>query len=269
MAELNKVKSFSAEEMQEYCKEHIDRYKVEPIIREAFHQGLISPDVAYVYLRIAQMEEGKEKVSCSQIALEAGLSPAAITLYKKNPLIGISQKTFIQLLVKTHLWDLQDMCEHNNFIEVLTAYVNKYRRMMISHGKDEDMQKADYILKREKDISKDVCRKVYDELVQSRSRGRDTVKLSKVAVLKAEVIEKAEKVKILISVENAERADTIIESSKSSMVHELATKLRQIIGGLLSGVDGYENVYLLGTDNRKICHTMECIALGNERVFLL
>lgn len=269
MAELNKVKPFSAEEMQVYCKEHIDRYKVEPIIREAFHQGLISPDVAYVYLRIAQMEEGKEEVSCSQIALEAGLSPAAITLYKKNPLIGISQKTFIQLLVKTHLRDLQDMCEHNNFIEVLTAYVNKYRRMMISHGKDEDMQKADYILKREKDISKDVCRKVYDELVQSRSRGRDTVKLSKVAVLKAEVIEKAEKVKILISVENAERADTIIESSKSSMVHELATKLRQIIGGLLSGVDGYENVYLLGTDNRKICHTMECIALGNERVFLL
>ena len=269
MVVQDRVKKYSEDEMVLYCKENIDQCKMEPIIREAFYQGIISPGVAFVYLRIAQMEEGKEKISCSQIALEAGLSPAAITDYKKNPLIGISQKAFIHLLLKTHLRDLQDICENNNFIEVMTAYVNKYRRMMISHGKDENLQKADYELMRETDITKDVCRKAYDELVDGRFRGWDTVKPSKVVVLKAEVIEKSEKIKVLISIENAEGKSTIIESSKSNMAHELMTKLRQIIGGFLSGTDGYESVYLLGTGNRKICHVMECIALGNERVFLL
>lgn len=269
MVKQKNVKPFSQEEMAAYCKEYIDQCKIEPIIREAFHQGIISPGVAFVYLRIAQMEEGKEKVSCSQIALEAGLSPAAITKYKKIPLIGISQKVYIQLLIKTHLRDLQEMCENKNFIEALTTYVNKYRRMLISDGKDENLQKADYELERETDITKDVCRKAYYELVQSRTKSWDSVKPSKVVVLKAEVIEKAENIKVLISIENAEGKDTIIESSKSSMVHELVTKLRQIIGGLLSGVDGYESVYLHATGNRKICRAMECIALGNERIFLL
>lgn len=265
----SKIKMYSKEEMAKYCKDHIDKYKVEPIVRAAFHEGLIKPVIAFVYLRIAQMEGVEEKITYSQIAQEANLSPSAITKYKQNELIGIKQKTYIQLLLKTRRRDWLNMCENNNFNEVLAEYVNKHKKRKIANGEGTNIQKEEYELNRETEITKDVCRKAYDELVASRVSGWDEVKQNKGVVITAEVIEKAETVKVKVKWHGEEEQIRILECSKDYMVHELVAKLRTIIGGLLSSSDCREKVYLLATGNRKICLAMEYIALGNEKVYLL
>ena len=261
-------KPYNMDAMKEYCKENIDKYNVEPIIKEAFQQGLISPAKAFIHLRIEQMIEGKETISCSQIAQEAGVSNATITKYKQDPLIGISQKVFIQLLIKTHIQDWKNMCESNKPNEALTEYVNKYRRMIIYYHKDKGFNKADYELKRETAISKEVCRKTYDELVSSRTKGWGDVTCKDV-IIRTEVIDNSDKLKVRITVENLGRKDSTLECNRDRIVHELVAKLSKIIGGLISGIDGCDYVYLHGSSNRKINLAMECIALSNERVFLL
>lgn len=269
MTEKHEIKVYSEEEMVEFCKKHMEEYMVEPIIREAFQQGLISPVRAFVYLRLTQMISGKEDINCSQIAKEANVSNAMITKYRQNPLIGITQKVFIQLLIKTDRGKWLERCESSNYNVALTEYVNAYKGMMIYFGKKESLNRADYELERNKDISKDVCRKVYDELVRSRLRGWDTVTSKTTVVIRAEVIENFDNVKVLITTENTDQKVTILECNRNSMVHELVKKLGNIIGGLLSGIDTCKYVYLQCDSNRKINLAMEYIALCNERVFLL
>ena len=270
MAEKHEIKVYDKEEMVEFCKKHMEEYMVEPIIREAFQQGLISPVRAFVYLRLTQMISGKEDINCSQIAKEIGKSNSTVTKYKQNPLIGITQKVFIQLLIKNHLRDWMNICESNKPNEALAEYVNKYRRMIIYYGKEESLNKADYVLDRNNDVSKDVCRKAYDELVNSRLRDWETINYKMDAVIKTEVINNSEEVKVRITTINDEDESVrIVVCSKQTMVHELVKKLGNIIGGLLSGSDTCKCVYLISDSNRKVNLAMEYIALNNERVFLL
>ena len=58
----DQIKTYSLSEMEEYCKENIRKYNVEPIICEAFFEGIIRADIAFIYLRIAQMKENAEKI---------------------------------------------------------------------------------------------------------------------------------------------------------------------------------------------------------------
>ncbi len=279
MAELNKVKSFSAEEMQEYCKEHIDRYKVEPIIREAFHQGLISPDVAYVHLRIAQLREGKEKISYGQIAQETYRSPSSITQYKQNPLKGVSQMVFVKLLLKTHPKDWLNLCECNNPNEALAEYVNKYRGMAITNGIGEGLQREGYELERKEKITKDVCRKIYDSLIQTRKCDWRSA-IPGGIVIRAEVVEQTRvTVKVLFKWGDFQNGndrsgysmcseDKVLEFNKKTMVHKVAYYIQNTIGGFSSKYSCWQ-VYLYNVGSRKIGRAMEYIALNNEKVFLL
>ena len=274
------VKSFSQEEMTAYCKEHIDKYKVEPIIREAFHQGLISPDVAFVHLRIAQLQEGTEQISCSQIAQETYRSPSSITQYKQNPLKGVSQTVFVKLLLKTHLKDWLKLCECNNPNEALAEYVNKYRRMVITNGNGENLQKEDYELERKTELTKDVCRKIYDSLVQTRKSDWKSA-ISEGIVIRAEVTENTKTtVKVLFQWGDYNDGDEtigynvmgknkVLEFNKKTMVHDVAVYLQNTIGGFSAKHFYWEKVFLYNVGNRKIGLAMEYVALNNEKVFLL
>jgi len=274
------VKSFSQEEMTAYCKEHIDQYKVEPIIREAFHQGLISPDVAFIHLRIAQLQEGKEKISYSQIAQETYRSPSSITQYKQNPLKGVSQTVFVKLLLKTHLKDWLKLCESNKFNEALAEYVNTYRRILISNGNGETIQKGAYELERKTELTKDVCRKIYASLVQSRKSDWKNA-ISEGIVIRADVIETSKTtVKVLFQWGDYNEGDEMIgynvsgnpkvlEFNKTTLVHDVVVYIQKTIGGFSAKHFYWEKVFLHNVGNRKIGLAMGYVALNNEKVFLL
>lgn len=272
MVEKNMVRIYSPKEMEEYCKQNIDKCKMEPIVREAFYYGLIEPHVAFIHLRIAQMAEGKDKISCSQIAQETSHSNSSISQYIKNPLKGILPKVFVQLFLLKNLKTWLDLCECDKPNEALTKYINEHRSMKITNGEKEGLCEADYTLNSKTEFTKDACRKMYDDLV--RRRKRDWVESNGCAVISAEVIENAETVKVHIKWREKRECETIgkehiLECYKNEMVHKVVLEILLIFGGLTSGPFGRTRVYLYDVGNRKVNLAMEYVALIKDRVFLL
>lgn len=261
-------KPYSLSIMEKYCKDNIDIYYVEPIIREAFYEGLISPEVAYIHLRVAQMEESEGKITGKQIAEEVGISPSVIVKYKKDRMLGITQKKYIQLLLKTHPKDMLSLWEKSNFNQALADYVNKYKAMRITNGEANDLQKEEYELKNE--ITKDVCRKIYRELVQDRIRAKRDISDDIDWIISINVISCGKKITVEIQwVTVGEERKIELEYPKENFVHGIVYKMQNIIGGVLSGKDNYNKVYLKRCSNRKVCLAMEYIAMTNNKVYLI
>lgn len=261
-------KPYSLSVMEEYCKENIDKHNVDPIIREAFYEGIIGGDIAFIYLRIAQMEEGMEKISGRQIAKEVGVSPSVIVKYRKPDRFEINQKKYIQLLLKTHLKDMLDLWEKSNFNQALADYINKYRWFQVKNGDNNVVQKGDYILNNE--VTKDVCRKIYREMLyerikKSRNINVDTDWIFSVDIIKENGETNANIKCVTLGVEKVAE----IKCTKGRMVHELVYKMQNIIAGLLSVKGTQSNVFLQRSNNRKVRLAMEYLALVNSRVFLL
>ena len=263
-------KPYSLSVMEQYCKENIDIYNVEPIIREAFYEGLISADIAYIHLRVAQMEDSAEKITGRQIANEVGVSPSVIVKYKKNHKLGMTEKKHIQLLLKTHFKDLLDLWEVSNFNQALAEYVNKYKGMIIANGDSSDLQKRYYELPLEKEISKDVCRKIYREFVDDRIKPKVIVNEDVDCIISVRFIEGRENAKAEIRWTTVgEDRKMEFECSKERLVHGMVFKMQNVIGGLLSDKKSQRKVYLQRSNNRKVRLAMEYISLVNDKVYLL
>lgn len=266
-------KPYSSEVMKKYCKENIDKYDVDPMVCEAFHQGLISEVTAYIHLRVAQMIANEVKLTGRQIAEEVGVSPSVITKYKNNAItestqiIGITEKIYIQLLIKINRKNILDIWEQNNFNQALADYVNE-NRYFITYNKSISELESSYELKRNKEITKDVCRKKYEELVSEKIVQFDKVARSDYIMFVEEVVKRKEKIqaKIKWEIDGGENEITINVDS-GCFVHELVYKIQKIIAGMnrISKV----NVYLQRSGNRKVCKAMEYLAITKENVYLI
>lgn len=261
-------KPYSLSVMEEYCKENIDKHNVDPIIREAFYEGIIGVDIAFIYLRIAQMKEGVEKISGRQIAKEVGVSPSVIVKYRKPDRLELNQKIYIQLLLKTHLKDMLDLWEKTNFNQALADYINKYRSFQVKNGNANVVQKGEYILNNE--VTKDVCRKIYREMLDERIKklrniNEDTDWIFSVDVIKDKGETNAKIKCVTLGVDRVAE----ISCTKERMVHELVYKMQNIISGLLSVKGSQSNIFLQRSNNRKVRLAMEYLSLVNVRVFLV
>ena len=262
---IKKQTPYDVETMKKYCKDNIDKYQIEPIVRECFHEGLINPAIAYIYLRIAQKESG-EKITYCQIAKEVGLSSGAVKKYKKDALKGITQKKFIQLIIKTQKDELLNIYEKNNFMQELTDHINLYKDIVVRNGVKGNKQCGLYELLRETSISKEVCRKTYDELINTKLKERDTYNSTNTVLLTVEIKNDKE---IIIKYGDEENDNKYIKYDKENIVHDIVKKLQRIVGAYLSARNHWEGVYLIRNGNRKRDCALEYIALQNENVFLI
>lgn len=261
---------YSLSLMEEYCKENIDKYDVEPIVREAFHAGLINVKSAFIYLRIAQMEVQEEKITGNQIASEAGVRPSLITKYKKNRMVGITQKRFIQLLLMTHNKDMLDLWERSDFNQALADYVNTYRGMIIKNDVSNDLQNGFYELEHDGEISKDVCRKIYGELVDKRVKSLKFFDEERDCIISVNIVSSKEITKVIISCEIGNDTRYIkFECENDKLVHKIVGRIQNLIGGLRKSDVKERKVYLERSEKRKVQLAMEYLALSDEAVYLL
>lgn len=265
----DQIKTYSLSEMEEYCKENICKYNVEPIICEAFFEGILRADIAFIYLRIAQMKENAEKITGRQIAKEVGVSASVIVKYKQEDrLLGVTQRVYVQLLLKSYPEDMLNIWEKINFNQELADYVNKYRKFQVKIKDGNVVRKEDYFLDNE--VTKDVCRKIYREMVHERIRKSRNINEDTDWIFSADITKEKNKTKVKIEWETVgEYRKTEIVCTEGHIVHEMVYKIQNIIGGLLSVKGSSSKMYLKRSSNRKVRLAMEYLSLTNEKVFLL
>lgn len=265
----DQIKTYSLSEMEEYCKENIRKYNVEPIICEAFFEGIIRADIAFIYLRIAQMKENAEKITGRQIAKEVGVSPSVIVKYKQEDrLLGVTQRIYVQLLLKSHPKDMLNIWEKINFNQALADYVNNCRRIQVRINDNNVVRKGDYILDNE--VTKDVCRKIYREMVHERIKNTRYINDDTDWIFSADIIKRKGETNIEIKwVTVGEERETTIKYIKEHIVHEMVYKIQNIIGGILSVKGSSSKIYLRRSSKRKLRLAMEYLSLTNDKVFLL
>ena len=167
----------------------------------------------------------------------------------------------------THTKDMLDLWERSDFNQALADYVNKYRVMSIMDGESGDIQRIDYELERDKRITKDVCRKIYKELISDKIKLQNSVSKEDY-IISVNVIDYGEKIKAKVEWEtDGESKLNDIECDKSNFVHELVYKIQNTVKGI--NTQRNVDVYLRRSRNRKVRMAMEYLALTKKNVYLI
>lgn len=166
----NKITHLTPAEIEQYCQDHIGKYNIEPIIKEAYYHNLLSAEKTYIHLRLAEQKEQKEKgikpyITQKMIATELYTNQNQISAFSTNEIAGITDNIFIKLGIIRN-WDkMLNIFEADNCNVQLANFINSYTEQRIA---DKALSKRTAYLLQNEALSPDNCRKILKELLDER-----------------------------------------------------------------------------------------------------
>lgn len=160
----------TAVEIKQYCDDHIDKLNVEPIVKEAYRHNLLSTQTTYIYLRLAEQKEQKEKgikpyITQEMIANELNIYQSKISLFCSDENIKIPDKTFVKLGIIRNWNKMLNILETDDYTVQLADFINKYTQQRLLN---EIISKRETYIMENKEFSPDVCRKIFKELLNEK-----------------------------------------------------------------------------------------------------